>query len=260
MAIAIVSEKISRACRVALKKEGFSVFSCPPDPSLPAPISHHPDTLMAFLDGTLFCPESYFSQNADFFRALAYPRVHLLTEGYGASYPLDCAYNLLTAGRRAFYNPAGLSRSLARIASDRGYEAVHTRQGYAACTVCTLDEGHAITADLGMAETLTAAGISVLKIESGSILLPPYAYGFIGGACGVYEKTVYFLGDITAHPSYAAIKAFASGIGFSLRSLSDEPLRDLGGILFLEQGADKNSDGGNNQQADESKERIACIQ
>lgn len=259
MPIAIVSERISEDCKRALTKIGFSVILCPSDPSLPAPISHHPDTLMAVLDGALFCPKEYYLKNTDFFRALSYPALYPLEEGYGASYPNDCAYNLLTIGKKAFYHPAALAPSLAEAVTARGYSAVPTRQGYTACTVCALGGSHAITADAGMAKKLSARGISVLKIESGSILLPPYEYGFIGGACGVYKETVYFLGDITAHPSYAAIKAFADSIGFALCSLSDETLCDLGGILFLEQSTDEHADGGNNQQTDKSEERIPGI-
>ena len=51
---------------------------------------------------------------------------------------------------------------------------------------------------------------------------------------GTSGSTAYFLGDITRHPSYGAMHGFADRAGFSLRSLSSEPLRDLGGIFFLE--------------------------
>ena len=238
MKTAIVSEKISASCKRTLESEGFAVLPCPACTLLPAPISHHPDSLMARAGAHLFTYEGYIQKNAAFFSSLQalcpHLTVHGLAEPYGASYPEDCRYNLLTADKHAFFHPAGLAPSLIRAIGALGYREIRTRQGYAACTVLTLGDRHAITADAGLAGLLSENGVSVLKIENGEILLPPYDYGFIGGASGVYGSTAYFLGDITRHPSYGAMHGFADRAGFSLRSLSSEPLRDLGGIFFLE--------------------------
>jgi len=238
MPIAIVSEQTSIAHRNALESEGFAVLPCPPSRDLPAPIAHHPDMVMARLGETFFCHEGYFSENGAFFSALSalcpHIRVVGLSDAPGARYPSDCAYNLLKMGERAFFNPKGLSPTLTRILSKNGLYACHTRQGYAACTVCALGERHAITADRGMAAALTREGISVLTIREGHIALVPYAHGFIGGASGCFQSTVYFFGDLASHLDAEAMHCFAGEAGFSLKSLSSEPLCDLGGILFIE--------------------------
>ncbi len=238
MAVAIVSEKISEPCRATLAQEGFFVLPCPSSRYLPAPIAHHPDMQMVILGKSVFCHEGYLNENAAFFSELSalFPHIQVvgLPDAPGKNYPLDCAYNLLKMGEKAFYNPKGLSPALAHILSKNGLYARHTRQGYTACTVRALGERHAITADLGMAAVLTCEGISVLTVGEGHIALPPYAHGFIGGASGCFGRTVYFLGDISTHPDYERMECFAKEAGFSLRSLSGEPLCDLGGILFIE--------------------------
>lgn len=238
MPIAIVSEQTSIAQRRALESEGFAVLPCPPSRNLPAPIAHHPDMVMARLGDAIFCHEGYFSENGAFFSALSalcpHIRVVGLSDAPGAQYPLDCAYNLLKMSERVFFNPKGLSPALANIMADRGLKACHTRQGYTACAVRALGERHAITADRGMAAVLTREGISVLTIREGHIALVPYAHGFIGGASGCYKSTAYFFGRIEAHPDFDFMRRFAKEAGFSLKSLSSEPLCDLGGILFIE--------------------------
>lgn len=238
MKCAIVSERISDSQRDRLMREGFRPLPCPASDLLPEPISHHPDSLLARVGDQIFCYEGYKKKNERFFcdlQALC-PEISVegLPDALGALYPEDCRYNLLVAEKNAFYHPRGLAPTLARKLCELGYRTLHTRQGYTACTTLMLDGRHAITADAGMADVLSDSGISVLRIESGGILLPPYDYGFIGGASGVYKDTVYFYGDVTAHPSYGEMKRFAEAAGFSLCSLSKEPLHDLGGILFLE--------------------------
>lgn len=238
MPTAIVSERTSIAHRRALEREGFAVISCPVSRWLPAPIAHHPDAVMTRLGEAFFCYEGYFFENGAFFSALSalcpHIRVIGLPDAPGMQYPLDCAYNLLKMGERVFFNPKGLAPALTSIIVERGLKACHTRQGYAACTVRALGDRYAITADHGMAAALAEEGISVLSIREGNISLPPYAHGFIGGASGCFQNTAYFFGDLATHPDFDAMRCFASEAGFSLRSLSSEPLCDLGGILFIE--------------------------
>ena len=238
MALAIVSKKIRKEDRAALEAEGFSVLPCPSLPLLPGPISDHPDAIMAILGENLYCYEGYRNANASFFIALAEHRPNLkiiaLPDAPEGAYPRDCAYNVLCLGKQVFYNPKGISPSLADACEAEGFLAHAVHQGYAACTVRAIGKGHAITADAGMAKALEKDGIHVLKIRDGGISLPPYAHGFIGGASGCFGGTVYFYGDFRLHPDGEAMENFIKDAGFSAKSLSKEPLIDLGGILFIE--------------------------
>lgn len=238
MALAIVSEKIREEDRAALKSAGFSILPCPRFSNLPAPIADHPDAILAILGERLYCYEGYRNANADFFATLTELRPNLkiiaLPDAPAGAYPRDCAYNLLCLGRQIFYNPKGISPALARACEEEGFSAHTVHQGYTACTVRAIGESHAITADAGMTRALAAAGIRVLKIREGGISLPPYAHGFIGGASGYFGGTVYFYGDLHTHPDGAAMEDFIGAAGFFAKSLSKEPLIDLGGMLFIE--------------------------
>ena len=84
-----------------------------------------------------------------------------------------------------------------------------------------------------MASLLRENGIRVTLISKGGISLPPYDYGFIGGASGVVGRKIYFFGDLNSHPDSAVIRKAIEEEGFIPVSLSDERLRDLGGMILL---------------------------
>ena len=126
-----------------------------------------------------------------------------------------------------------VSKGIISYANARGMDIIPTKQGYPACTVLAFGNS-AITADCGMAKLLSENGVCVTLIENGEILLPPYEYGFIGGASGVYGSEVFFLGDIGTHRDAKKICDAIISEGFSPVSLSDEPLADLGRILFID--------------------------
>ena len=67
----------------------------------------------------------------------------------------------------------------------------------------------------------------------GHISLPPYEYGFIGGASGECREEIYFCGDVKTHPSSREILEFIDKHGKKAISLSDGELLDIGSILFV---------------------------
>ena len=114
-----------------------------------------------------------------------------------------------------------------------GLTSVNVKQGYPACTALAFGNS-AITADRGMMAALTSREIKTTLISTADISLPPYEYGFIGGAAGVYKNEVYFLGDVHAHRDSEVIRQAITEAGYLPVSLSDEPLADLGRIIFID--------------------------
>ncbi len=77
--------------------------------------------------------------------------------------------------------------------------------------------------------------IEVLLISKGSIALPGFDCGFIGGCAGhikVNDKsTIVFNGNLSAHPDYKKIAAFIHDRDIDIRFFEDYPLTDIGSIL-----------------------------
>jgi hypothetical protein len=99
-----------------------------------------------------------------------------------------------------------------------------------------VSENAVITADKNIARTAEAAGADALLISTApeKIRLDGYDYGFIGGASGMLEDTVYFTGDISSHPDAERIAEFCKAHKKKkMISLSKETLCDVGGIFFF---------------------------
>ena len=240
--IATVSELIPPECERALMLRGFRVVTLPPAGRMSEAVDAHADMLIARLGSDYVTTADYCERAgcsiSEIYDAV-HPRFHFTSDEHGREYPRDVILNCLVMGDRVFARLASLSPYLKELAKERGYELVDVNQGYPACTVLKLSDGAAITADDGMARVLGEHGIRVYRIANGGIALPPHEYGFIGGAAGVWDGVVYFLGDISCHPSYTAILEALKSEGMSHVSLSREIPVDLGGILFSDGDLDQ---------------------
>ena len=236
MKCAIVDERISEKCKRALLIRGFYIIKLPAAKNLGEAVKSHPDMIMfrhgnRIITSAEYCEDySYiFSDLREYSEGTSFT---FTADEMEKEYPKDAVFNALVIGERLFAKCDTVSPAVLEYARSSGLETVHVNQGYPACTTLAFG-GSAITADRGMARTLKESGIRVTEISNGGISLPPYEYGFIGGASGVFGNTVYFLGNIDTHPDSELIKYAIRYEGYDYISLSDEPLADLGRIIFL---------------------------
>ncbi len=238
MKIAIVDCRMDAKTKKQLLLEGFYILETVPSEKLSAALASHPDMLMFKDCDTLITSGEYGEAASCFFEDLSrYKRgLHMqFTDDIPAEkYPFDALFNALVIGGKIFLKIDSASKAITDYAIRRGLKIINVKQGYPACTVLPLGENAAITADRGMARVMTENGIRVTLIDEGHISLPPYEYGFIGGAAGVFHDKVYFIGDYKTHPSYELIKRACLAEGLTPISLSAHPLCDLGRILFFE--------------------------
>ena len=236
MASAIVDFRIPHEAEAALAREGFSVIKTEPHDRLPPPLSGHPDMIFSKIDASLFTTRDYFDKHTSLIDKIksASPSLEIITteDLPSAEYPNDAKMNILTTKTAVFLNPKTASSELISHAKASGREIHFTRQGYPACTSLIVGNT-AISADRGMARLFSCVGLNTLVIDDGGILLPPYPFGFIGGASGVYRDRVYFIGNLDAHRAGEKIKSACLGEGFIPISLGSFPLVDLGGIIFI---------------------------
>ena len=236
--LAICDERLPREAELSLMRRGFRVMTLPPSRHLSAPVASHTDMLLfklgdEYISFADYCDEAPFVFT-DLTTLLPGCRVTLTADEVESIHPKDARMNALLMGNLLFARADSVSEYIKKRCTEGGIRLVPVKQGYPACTTLRLTDRAAITADLGMAKALSENGVSVTVIGNGGISLPPYDYGFIGGCAGVYENTVYFIGDIDSHPDAERIKNAISALGMTVASLYGGPLLDLGGILFAE--------------------------
>ncbi|MBR5538755.1 MAG: hypothetical protein IKU61_02530 [Clostridia bacterium] len=219
-----IGSDVSYKCRETLKKLNIPFEVMPQNASLPSPVCTHPDMSAVTIQGRLFSA----GDMARFFAAVD------TGETFGDRYPYDVIFNGFEIGGNLVCNENSFSKAVLQFATDNGMRVINVNQGYAKCSTLVLGNKGVITADRSIAKALEGV-CKVLLIEAGGILLPPYNFGFIGGASFIIGKTVYFFGNICNHRNCDMILNFISECGFNAISLSDEPLFDCGGGIYTDE-------------------------
>ena len=179
------------------------------------PVSDHPDMFMCKMGAADSAPIIRCDAAAD---------------ALGMEYPHDIPFNAACTGRYFVHNLKYTAPELLEAAKEMGMTLVNVKQGYAKCSTVVVDEDSIITYDMGIAAACSKAGMDVLTVEPGHVLLSGYNTGFIGGASGRVGDSVYFNGDLTAHPDHSRIIEFIESKGLNVISFPGWPLTDIGSI------------------------------
>ncbi len=216
----------------ALCREGVQSIQTDQDIRLPQPVRFHPDLQV--------CPlpkkQMFALKGNGLLGRLQGTGLHLQETNQipGNLYPKDVLCGGLAWGSWLIGNLKGMDPSIRQAAQQLGCEILSVRQGYCACSVALVDHQSCITADPGLERVLAQAGFDVLLIEAGSIQLPGYDTGFIGGCCGkLSPDKMAFTGSLKNHPSGTRIQIFLREHGVTPSELCQGPLIDVGGIIPL---------------------------
>lgn len=209
--------------------DSFETLVLPPDDLLATPVCRHADMIFTVFDNKVFFHSSYCEANRPIIQRIAEHgalAICATTEVRNSQYPYDVSLNTLSIGDKLICRKESVSSSL------KGYPIINTNQGYAGCTALYA-ANTVITADESTISACKKNNIPIYRISGKDILLHGYNTGFIGGACGVYEDTVFIYGDPSLSQSGRELAEFCKMRGLSLISLYDGPVTDIGGIKFI---------------------------
>ena len=234
--LAIIDCRMPKEAQDRLNELGFSVIPLPPFSRLAPPVASHPDRLLLPLGDRLFVHRDYYAEAPSLIDRIAAESGLTLcavdTQIF-AEYPNDIALNSFVVGKYLIGRTDKTPAAILDYANTLGYEPIFVKQGYAKCSTVPLGDSAIITADPSIEKAARTLDIATLLISAGGVSLPGYDYGFLGGACGVCDKRVFFCGDPSSHPNGAAIVAFCEVHGFDVLALHGASLFDVGSIFFL---------------------------
>ena len=149
-------------------------------------------------------------------------------------YPMDVPLNVAFTGRHIICNMSYSAKEIITFAERNNIEIINTKQGYAKCSLCIINENAIITEDKGLAYLLKKYQYDVLLISSGDIYLSEKHYGFLGGAsCKIAYDKMYFSGDLSSHKDYIRILEFMDLHNIEPIYNKSRRLTDFGGIIQL---------------------------
>lgn len=227
---AVIASKLSEYAAQYLKNSGFDILSFRNNPNVDYRVAHHAD-LSFFFDGvdTLFIANE-MSEYADLLNKYC-KNVVVINKKLEKEYPDDVLLNCVCTGRNFICNTETVSTEIFDKMKISGYNIINVKQGYTKCSVVPVSDNAIITDDESIFNECAKFGLDVLKISKGSVVLPGFDYGFIGGSAGkISSDEIIFNGDITVHPDYKEIDSFLKKYGVNAVSFKGM-LEDIGSII-----------------------------
>ena len=243
-AISIIDSRLPEKCDERLRNLGFIPLRIPKNPLYDSAVSAHPDIFVFIYHKYIFAKEPAYTLIKQMFgrkECFAQKKLIQISEDNQIKkYPQDCGLNFAVCGEHIIGNRKVAHECVQQLALNENLKWIDVRQAYAKCNICIVSDNALITEDAGIAKSCENSGIDVLLLNTHSVSIEKYKYGFIGGASSdIYfseknkRKEILFCGNITAHPEYERIEKFCLGYNVFPVSLFEEKLIDCGSILLI---------------------------
>jgi len=193
-------------------------------------ISGHPDIFFCQTPGGLIAspnlPEKYYRQ-------LQQNNIQLIQgiKPVGAAYPETSHYNAMVTSEYLVHNLSFTDPVL--INACRELKTIKVKQAYTRCNLLALENNTFLTSDPGIHKTLSEADLQSHYFDPQKIQLRGFAMGFLGGACGTWKHKLFLCGSLRHHQWSKQFRTIAENAGYEICELYDEPLTDVGSILFV---------------------------
>ncbi len=110
---------------------------------------------------------------------------------------------------------------------------IPVKQAYTRCNLLLLKDDHYITSDPGIHKNLHRSGLDGIFVSPTGIILPGFLNGFIGGAMGLVNDSIFIIGSLLYYPEGSTVRKFLEDFNYRIIELYPGPLFDGGGILFI---------------------------
>lgn len=219
----------------ALNELGISVIPIDKSPDLEPYIASHADAGVYYLgNGQFFADKCRKSLIDRLIKEKGYVKV---LNGICSPYPNDCLLNCADIGDFVICNSDCAYKGIIDFAKAQNKTILHTKQGYAKCSVCIVKRNTIITDDASIYNACAKhREISALLIEKGSVLLKNMNYGFIGGCTGLINRNLlFFNGELNYHSNADLIIDFLKSHNVSYVDIKNKPLTDIGSIIPIKE-------------------------
>lgn len=220
----------------ALNGYGVRLHEIGPCNYLQEPLKGHIDLIALKWNEYLFVtPETEGSISKvlnEIYEEIPY-KIIVTEEHLGKNYPEDVLLNIKIVGKTIIGNSKTMSKTVKDFFEKRDFDFINVKQGYTGCSILKVSDSFLITDDESIYRSVKPFK-KIEKISKGSILLPGYDYGFIGGASLPLQDEILLFGDIDKSPVKPVVKKADMCKEKRFTSiLKEENLIDIGGIIPL---------------------------
>lgn len=192
-------------------------------------ISGHPDIFFCRVGARIAAAPDIPAEYTDLLKKRNISIVHG-KRPVGGKYPASAGYNAAVWGNFLVHRLDITDPSILMMTEDM--EKINIMQGYTRCSLLPLENNLFITSDMGIHSALQKRGRS-LYVSPYNIILPGFAHGFFGGACGVHDDKIFVTGNLDYLSEGNEVRVFLKDSGYTVIELYNGPLFDCGSILFI---------------------------
>lgn len=227
----LISPRVDKKIVNFFKDNGYEVVHFKEMNHVYISISDHLDAFVSQIDNKFVVEPYFYKENSKVFIGNE-DRIIVGKNTLGKSYPQTVKYNCFSLSSHVIHNFKYTDESILNIIGKK--EKIQVSQGYSNCNILKVDDKSIITSDRGIEKVAKKLGIDVLLIDMGYVNLRNQDYGFIGGASGILDDgSIFFLGDITCHPSYDKIERYLITKDVEYNYVKNVNLTDVGGFIIL---------------------------
>lgn len=229
----IIDYRTSEEEKNALELLGYKIFICPPCQKLYAAVCGHPDMLLHVMDNKIIVHKDI---PTDFLNTISKLNLDIVLSHshITSNYPKDIILNAVSTSNLFIHYTDYSDKNLMELAIATGKKIIRVKQGYTKCSTAIVTDNSIITSDKGIAAAFKNENFDVLLLPPGDIELPGLNYGFIGGTCGLIEKSLLaFYGDLEYYAYGKDVLSFLKKHKVEPVFLRKGKLIDRGSILSI---------------------------
>lgn len=232
LTISFVDSRLEHEELYELRRRNVHLIFCPKEKNLYDAISCHPDIQLHIVNKNSVIVHKHFPESLiDELRALNI-KVFKSSASLQCNYPYDIMLNALNIGDYFIHKLNFTDKNLLDLVKAK--RLINTNQGYTKCSTAIVSDNAIITSDTSIRDALNPTDIDILFLPPGDILLPGLDYGFIGGTCGLIDKsTLAFFGDLSHYKYGEEVLNFLKKHNVHPLYLRKGPLIDRGSILSI---------------------------
>ena len=140
-------------------------------------------------------------------------------------------YNCLSNKKYFFHKKNFSDNTILKLCYNKKF--INLPQAYTRCSMVCIDEDNYITSDHGIEKILKINKFNTLYFSPKKIRIIDHRNGFLGGTCGLYNRKLFFNGNIDLHDKDFKLRNFIEKFNIEIINLQDDFLYDGGGILFV---------------------------
>ena len=226
----LVDYRIDEIEKLNLSKLDLEVILCPPCEDLYNAVCGHPDMLIHFInEKTLLVHKSMPNQFISYLERNDL-KIIFSKDELKINYPKDIILNAISLKDFFIHILAFTDKNLLNSINNK--KLINVKQGYSKCSTAIINDQAIITSDKGICSALRYEGLDVLLLPPGDILLPGLNYGFIGGCCGLINKSqLLFYGNLDFYLYGNEVKDFLKKYGVEPIYLRNGKLIDRGSLI-----------------------------